>query len=373
MSDENRVSILVCKDAGPASRTLLARADLRIRWALTPEEAAAVIRMTKCAVVITRIALAKSVLSECAKAKRQIASVVLLEPSQWSEWRSYFEAGATSVLRAGAVDELLDAMTDATGVPFRAAPRVPLDTEVSFGEGGGGSWKTLNISNTGLCVIDFPPYALGSEVDLVIELSGKTLEFNAVVSQIFRMGTQRAVGLAFAETTPEFRTYVADYTSRQEHKHRLITEPTDAFDPLDENTVMSLRLSTVQGDSLALMRALTTDGTVTHQAQAEPWLVAACESFTPIEVSAIQTPKAAPPWAHDAVLARLRTYEARARAGSAPPSEQDVRLVFGLCQRLAESAAGSDGDSLVQVTNIRGELLRALYDPSVLYGASDPD
>jgi hypothetical protein len=370
MSDENRVSILICKDAGAASRTLLARADLRIRWALTKAEATAVVRHTKATVVVTRVALAKDVLAECAKVDRPVASVVLLEPAQWSSWREYFEAGATSVLRATAAEELLDAMTDATGVAFRTAPRVPFKTEVRFAEGG-GAWTSLNLSATGLCIVDFPPYALGSDVDLVFEISGKEYEFNAIISQIFRVGPRRAVGLAFGELSPELQMTINEYTTRAQADTRLVTEPVEEFDALDENTLLKLRSSTVQGDTLQLIRALTTDGTVERSDEAAPWLVAACASLSPIEVDAIQSPKSSPQWAHDALLGRLRAFQARSRAGSGLPSEKDVREVFGLCQRLAESAANADDHALVQVTNIRGEILRALYDPELLV-ANEP-
>jgi hypothetical protein len=365
MTDDNQVSILICKDAGAASRTLLARADLRIRWALTEAEALAVVRLTRCSVVITRAVMAKRVLAECAKAERAIASIVLLEASQWADWREYFDAGATAVLRAGVAEELLDAMTDATGTPFRAAPRVPFKTSVRFVDGG-GEWTSLNLSTTGIGLVDFPPYALGSEVDLVLAFEGKEFEFNAIVSQIFRIGSQRAVGLAFGETTPEFRAYVSEYTNKVQYHDRPVSEPADVFDPLDENTVMQLRLSTVQGDSLALIRELTSVGTVREQERASPWLVAACESLTAVEVASIQSPKSAPDWAHDALLARLRAYQARERAATGPPGESDVREVMGLCQRLAETAANADEAGLVTVANIRGDVLRALYDPAVL-------
>ncbi len=366
MSDDNKVSILICKDAGTASRTLLARADLRIRWALTAAEASAVVRMTRCSVVITRAALAKGVLDDCAKNNsRQVTSVVLLEPAQWSDWRAYFEAGATYVLRACAADELLDSLTAATGVAFRSAPRVPFKSTIRFAEGG-GEWSTLNLSNTGICIIGFPPYALGSEVDLVVTIDNREFEFNALISQIFRVGEHRAVGLAFNEITPEMQTYIDEYTRRAQSRGRFVTEPVEEFDPLDEGTLLALRSSAVQGDSLALVRALTSDGTIPATEHAEPWLVAACGSFTAIEVAAIQNPRSVPQWAHDAVLARLSAYRARSRAGTDAPSESAIREIFGLCQRLAESAMGADDESLVQVTNIRGEVLRALYDPELL-------
>lgn len=364
MSDDNRVSILICTDAGSASTTLLARVDLRIRWALTKAEAVAVVRNTTSAVVITRAALASDVLAECAKSQRSISSIVLLEPSQWSSWREYFEAGATSVLRASAADELLDALTDVTGAAFRTAPPVPFKTHVRFVEGG-GDWTSLNLSSSSICIIDFPPYALGSEVDLVFEIEGTELELNAIISQIFRVGPYRAVGLSFGEVSTEVQTRINEYTSRM-HAKQQVTEQVASFDSLDDNTLSRLRSATVQGDTLQLIRTLTTDGTVPAHEHAAPWVVQACASMSPMEKQSIRAPKSAPQWAQDALLGRLRAFEARSRAGAGPPTENDVREVFGLCQRLAEGAASSDEQTLVQVTNIRGEILRALYDPELL-------
>jgi hypothetical protein len=61
-------------------------------------------------------------------------------------------------------------------------------------------------------------------------------------------------------------------------------------------------------------------------------------------------------------------YQARERAGDGAPPDAEVREIFGLCQRLADSAAGSDEASLVQVANIRAEILRTLHDPDLDLG-----
>lgn len=367
MSADNAVSILICKDAGAAGRTLLARNDLRVRWALTAAEAESVIRWTKCGVCITREGLAKSVLAACAAADRKVATIVLLEPAHWSSWREYFEAGATSVLQANAADQLLDAMSDATGLFFRTEPRVPFKTEVRFALGAeGGAWRSLNLSATGICIMEFPPYALGSEVDLAFEIAGKRFEFNAIVSQILRVGSRRAVGLAFRDVSPELRANLNEIISAEQARTRAVTEPVEEFDALDDQTVLALRTSSVQGNALALMRALVSEGTVARSETAASWLIAACDALSEVEVAAVRNPQNAPAWAQDALLARLRVYQARSRAGSDTPSDADVREIFGLCQRLAESAAGADEQSLVQVANIRAEVLRALYDPELL-------
>jgi hypothetical protein len=360
------VSILICNDAGTASRTLLARQDLRVRWALTAAEVEAVVALTKCAVCITRESLAKTTLAACARTGRKVATIVLLETEQWSAWRDYFEAGATTVLQASATDQLLDAMSDATGLAFRTAPRITFKTEVRFALGDeGGAWQSLNLSATGICIVGFPPYALGSEVDLAFEIAGKRFEFNAIISQILRVGSQRAVGLAFQDLSHELRANIDDVISAEQRRTRAGTDPTD-FDPLDDDTVLALRSSSVSGNAVALMRALTSDGTVARSENAAPWLVAACDSFTAIEVEAVRNPQAAPAWAHDAVLARLRVYQIRWKAGANAPSDTCMREIFGLCQRLADTAAGADQASLVQVANIRAEVLRTLYDPELL-------
>jgi hypothetical protein len=374
MSADNAVSILICRDAGSAGRMLLQRHDLRVRWALTPAEVAAVIKLTKCAVCITRDSLAKHTLVSAAKADRPIATIVLLEPEQWSSWREYFEAGATSVLQATATEQLLDAMSDATGLSFRNSPRVPFKNEVKFALGAeGGSWRSLNLSSTGIAIMDFPPYALGSEVDLAFDLHNKRFEFNAVVSQILRVGQRRAVGLEFREVTPELQMNLDEIIQGELKRIRPTTEPVEDFDEaLDEGTLLALRNSNVQRDALTLMRVLTSGGTVASADAAAPWLVAACESLSSIEVAAVRNPNSAPKWAQEAVAARLRVYQIRANAGSNIPPEAEIREVFAFCQRLAETAEGADEASLVQVTNIRADLLHALYDPDLIENMNLP-
>lgn len=358
------VSTLICKDAGTAGGTLLARKDLRVRWALTEAEAEAVIQWTRCAVCIARAPLAMPVLAACARANREINTIVLLEPAQWASWGDYFRAGAGAVLQASAADQVLDAMADATGIPIRTARRVPFRTEVRFALGEeGGAWWSVNVSKTGICILDFPPLALGAEVDLTFDVGGQPFEINAIVAQILRVGPQRAVGLSFGDISPELAAALDHTIQHSRAGSNPIFDVVGELDPLDEATIHELRLVDFQGDRLAVMRALTSRGAIDATDEAAPWLVAACRALSAVEVAAIRDPDGAPPWAQDAVLARLRVY--RTRAEATVPSAADVRLIFGLCQRLADSAAGSDGPTLVQVATIRGQILRVLYDPDL--------
>jgi hypothetical protein len=366
----NKASILICKDAGNASRIVLLRDDLRVRWALTSEEARSVIGLTRCRACVTREGMAKEVLAAAAQAKRSVATIVLLEPSSASEWKQYFEAGATCVLHANDTDEILNALSDATGMSFRAARRVPLRTEVRFALGAeGGAWQTHDISATGVCIVGFPPYALGTELDLAFDLIGQRYEFNAVVSQVLRLGTQRAVGLAFREMTPELQAALEEVLANAARRERLRTDA-DVFETLGETTIISsFRNPTIQGDTLDMIRALTSVGQIRPADTAEQWLVSACEAMSAVEETSIQHPESAPAWVRDAVVARLRAYRSRWNSGVAEPPDIDVQDIFGLCQRIAEGAAGSDGQLLVQVTNIRAEIVRALYDINLF----DPD
>ncbi len=367
MSADTLISILICKDAGGAGRMLLGRQDLRVRWALTEREAEAVIHSTKCGVCITREPLARAVLAACAASQRTVTTIVLLDAANWSSWREYYEAGATSVVQAGATEQLLDAMSDATGLSFRSSPRVPYRTDVRFALGEeGGAWTSVNLSATGICLLEFPPYALGCEVDLAFELAGKRYEFNAIVAQMLRIGSHRAVGLAFRDLSRELQTTLDEIIRAEQRRTRTYEDPVEDFDALDETTMLALRTSTAHGDALASMRALISGGTVPHSETTARWLHAACDALSTYEVAAIRSPQTAPPWAQDVLHARLRVYQARARAGTNAPSENDVREIFGLCQRLAETAAGTDHQVLVQVTNLRAEILRALYDPNLL-------
>jgi len=365
MSEDTRISILICKDAGAASRTLLAREDLRIRWALTAAEAEAVIKLTKCGVCVTRASLAKGATAACLTADREIASIVLLERERWSSWREYFDAGATAVLQAEG-DQVLDAMFEATGVSFRTAPRVPYKTEVKLASDERGSWSTIDLSTAGLSVLGFPLQALGAQVELRLDLDGILFPCKATVARISRSKSRHSIGLAFNEPSPPLLARIEDVIDTAQTHLVPVAEPDEPFDALDDETVTALRTSAVGADSFAIARALTAGGKVAGGEAAEPWLIAACDAFTTIEVSAIQEPQSAPAWVHDAVLGRLRAYKARSLAGGSPPADQAVREVFGLCQRLADSSAGSDPATLVQVTNLRADILRALYTPELI-------
>jgi hypothetical protein len=359
MSDENQISILVCKDAGSASRTLLSREDLRMRWALTAEEARSVIRWTKCAVCITRAQLAQPVVEACRAADREIASVVLLEPERWASWRDYFDLGATAVLQATAADQLLDAMSDATGVSLRTAARIPFDTEVRV-TNSSGVWRTYDISTSGMSLLDFP-YELGSELELTFMLDGREYTCNANVSRIFRSSDSLlAVGVAFQSTSLAFQEHLEDFISRSHSDATQLIEPDEDFVALDDETVLSLRSATIENNSSELSRALAADGKIAASDRTASWLTDACLELSPLEVTAVRNPKAAPVWAHDAVLARVRVHQIRSRVNGTP-TDAEVREVFGLCVRLADSSADADEASLVQVTNIRADILRTLY------------
>jgi len=364
MSDD-RISVLICNDAGAASMTLLVRDDLRIRWALSVEEALAVLQLTRCTICIARAAMAKPVLTACKVAARDIASIVLLDPAEWSTWREYFNAGATAVLQATGADQLLDALSDATGVSFRSSPRVPFRSEVRIAQDPRTPYNTVNLSSTGLSILDFPLFALGAAIDLLLTIEGRQYPMRAVVSRISRRGERRSVGVAFQDLSPELQARIHEVITVNQIDLFPNTESGVSFDPLDDGTLVALRSSNVQGDTLALMRTLIRYGKVASTESAEPWLIAACDSFSPVEVSAINDPSSVPQWAEDAVMLRLSAYRARARAGSHGPSEADAREVFGLAQRLAESSSGADDASLVKVTNIRADVLRALYDPDL--------
>jgi hypothetical protein len=209
-------------------------------------------------------------------------------------------------------------------------------------------------------LLDFPPYALGSEVTLALELTGQVFEVDAMVTQILRIGSRRAMGLAFRDVSPDLEDALARVIRAASVRVRAISAPIAAATQPDDHTVTSLRITRGDGDRLAVLSALRSGDR--PAITTEPWLEAASAALSTIEVDALRTPRAAAAWVHTAVLARMRVYELRARLGGDAPSEDDVRVIFGLCQQLADSARGAAPEMLVQVTNIRAEILRALYD-----------
>lgn len=369
MSEETRISLLVCGDAGAANRVILSREDLRVRWAMTEPEVASAIRNTRCSVCITREPLAKVAMASASASGRTVKIIVLLEPREWASYREYLVwidpyVTATSVLPAVS-EQLLDALGEATGVRFRSAPRVPFRGDIQFAAGNTrGIWSAVNVSSTGLCIADMPPSS--GEITVRFELSGQVFKLNAVVSRISRSGSRRVIGLAFRDVAPADQTRLQEAVRVAESKSASPETDTE-LDGLADSTIMSFRTSAVTADPVVLARQLIARGTDGHHIDpTTSWVIAACDTLSEIEASAVRTPDAAPAWAHLAVRARLRAFELRARYEESLPSEEDFAEVLDMCRKMADSAADCDEGDLVQVTNLRGEILRVLYDPNVL-------
>jgi hypothetical protein len=181
------------------------------------------------------------------------------------------------------------------------------------------------------------------------------------------VNARRAVGLGFRDLTPELQAAIDDVIRSASGGDARFGDPLDGFDELDDMTMMSLRNTTTQisHDARDLVEALASGGKIEQSETTSRWLAAACEGFSKFELLAIREPQRAPAWAHDAVLARLHVYQVRASAGSETVPDAAVHEILGLCQRLAVTAAGAEASSLVQVANIRADILRALYDPDL--------
>jgi hypothetical protein len=171
----------------------------------------------------------------------------------------------------------------------------------------------------------------------------------------------RAVGMAFQEITPELRTTLQELT-KAKAAERVVTEPIDAFDPISDAALANLRAALLRPETLKTLRVLVEQGT--PPVDTPRWLAAASTTLSEAERALIQSSSTAPAWASDALLCRLRAFQARSRVGSGPPTDTDVREVLGICRRLAEAASSADEPALVQVASIRGEVLRTLYDPA---------
>src|SRR5437762_8614450 len=107
-----RTPILVCCDAGAAGRVLLARRDLDLRWALTFEEARAVVKSGFPRLVVMREEVAAGLLETMREAKSTASSIVLLEEDGWSRYDGYLSRGATVLVRETNGRRILEAISE---------------------------------------------------------------------------------------------------------------------------------------------------------------------------------------------------------------------------------------------------------------------
>ncbi|MBK6683436.1 MAG: PilZ domain-containing protein [Deltaproteobacteria bacterium] len=354
-------SILVCCDAGALGRELLTRRDIALDWALTIEEALAVVRVRPPRLVVTREDWALPFLKAVPDLGAPV--VVLLEADGWERRQSYSDAGATALVRAANKERIAEAIGELTGLSFGVHPRVPYQDVVDAWRGKDKLFlETLEMSTSGVVVRDFAGSRVGDRVKLDFVMLDPPLSANAMVvrKDWDLQSNQEVVGLCFADLSDQERNRL----------ERLIKAEVEKAEPLPEPVGLRPDLSGTY--SLDLFATLGSEGDTpfrvllraAEQGQAggqrlPHWLERVGRSLTLLERRALLT--GVPDFASAAVDVRIGLARALAESLRQLPTRDEGSRALEFCRTLAEQSKDAPQDQRAEVPQIRVGILRAVY------------
>src|SRR5262245_2380308 len=153
MNDRMSTTILVVTDAGAAGRVLLGRNELDVRWALTVDEAMAVVEQLAPRACLVRETIAPQLFEAFKRLPEPPPAIVLLEDDGWDRRHLYFGLGATALVNETAVDRVQEAVSELTGIAFRGSPRIPFASVIDAKIDGEDTFlETVDLSVSGVSV-----------------------------------------------------------------------------------------------------------------------------------------------------------------------------------------------------------------------------
>jgi len=358
--------ILICSDAGTAGRDLLARRDVQLDWALTPEEAVAAASGLVPDVVLAREDFALTLLRHGRRGLKSTPVVVLLESDGWARRDRYFEAGATALVRASNRERILEALSELSGLSTSVHPRVPYGDVVDVALGGEHRFhESVELSSSGITLRDLPATELGTTCEVTLVMMDPPYTFSAMVirQQPDRHG--RVTGLAFNAISDDERSMLLDEIERKRRALEPLPEPVGLTADLSGSTYTLDLFTAMQGESsntryYEILGQLLEAGEDMVEVRAPRWLRRVCRHLTELERRAL-IGGPAPDYAMAALDMRIDLARSRAFNFKAIPSQKEVDLCLDFCRALAVDALDSDAADLAQVPQIRAELLREVY------------
>lgn len=360
------IRILVCADAGAAGRDLLARRDVLLEWALTPEEAVAALQGGPPDVILAREDFVLTLLRHGRKVVQGTPVIVLLESDGWERRDAFFEAGATALVRASNRERILEALSELTGLSTSVHPRVPYGDVVDVGIGGERRfYEAVELSSSGISVRDLPAVELGTIVDVTLVMMDPPYTFSAMVirQQPDRHG--RLSSLAFNAISDDERAMLLDEIAHKRRALEPLPEPVGLTTDLSGSTYTLDLFTAMQGESSnaryhRILMELLEAGEDMIQVRSPRWLRRVCRHLSELERRAL-TGGPAPEYALAALDMRIDLAHSRAFNLRAVPSQKEVDLCLDFCRALAVDSLDSDVEDLAQVAAIRAELLREVY------------
>lgn len=353
-----RVEILFCGDDEHVARALASRGDVLMRWAMTADEAVAVVDHGAPRLAIVSSRHAPRVVPKTRGAA--IPTVLLLANGDTSSCAPWVELGAF-VLPENDHPGVLSLVSHLTGLAFAESARVPYREIVRVETAGEEhSLESADLSLTGISVFDLPHARSGSAATVKIDTPYLPLSLDATVARVFRLDGRPAAGLVFRDIEPGERGVLSS----------IVQSIGGATFPTDSND-----LPTPTAD-LAVQPAVTSIDTVAAFIRGEekdvPWWVreVVAEMTAAERTAALEGD---PAWARYALEARLFVYGLRAQAGVKNLSRTHFEIARELCRDLARHGAGESASALHELTTCRASILCGLYGREQLQAPEIPD
>lgn len=377
----SNVSLVVCGDVGPARQVLLERRDLELFWTDSYEECLATLRHARPKLCLVRLK-DENKLYAFLRNVRELGSmpcVVLLEPAQERFRSACTLAGASETALVDKSEQVLQVVSDFTGLQFAKDVRVDYQTVVEVNAGRDTFvLETSNISASGVAIRGFKTMPVGTPVELKFVGEHRLAPFRAHIVRCWNAKDVAMCGLRFARLDApqlDWLKSVVHATSGS-----LPSPPTDLdalFSDLSlpvvdagralvtgdlsqpaEETAAPTGPQTGLKDQLAAFVRAAREGH-SPPPTVSPWIEQAVEKLTQIEVaSALDEP--APEWASFALNLRLRLFEWRAAHPRSPVPGHLADDAHRLFVALPTEASKCDDATRAQVSIIRAALLRDL-------------
>jgi hypothetical protein len=360
----NSSSILVVTDAGSAGRVLLGRKDLQTYWALTVAEALAIVELRAPGVCLVREELAADLLKAFKSVDRAPPVIVLLEEDGWERRDLYFGLGSTAMASELAVERILEAISELTGIAFRTNPRVPMVSFIDATiDGSQVLLETVDLSASGVSVRGYPSPHIGATAEVLFGVCDPPVHATAMVVRMFESGGETIAGMCFVGLDDERRRAIGQFVEEEAKREPQLPEPVGFTADLGGAFTLDLGETIGAGVETNRIYLNMLRETVAQASVLMPtWLRRVQLSLTEIERRSIASPDGLPTWASRTVALRVHLKRERLETGTGT-MEAEIPRVIEHCCALAVDAEGAPGEVLAQVCEIRAQLLREAYEP----------
>ncbi len=296
--------------------------------------------------------------------------VFVSRPEECSSWPSDL---VDAVYTESQVDSLVVLLAKHTGLRLARHPRADVETPIQLcvqNQIIDARSIDMSLSGTGVigCTTEVP---LGTEIEVVMNLSGERHHAVAQVIRWFDHVEGRAAGLQFRSLHEGARAAITRAVNESLGNIPEQWEIDELFGGLglesEPSYNMALRTMDVQSSpkpefipstcdlELPLLREVLTG----NRRDAPDWMVAFADKLTPLESKAVRE-EGAPDWVYNVIKVRLNLARARSQHPKASPPSVLLDEGYRVFTHLSHKAAEESGPIQNQIQDIRAAILRDL-------------